>query len=204
MVPYANQPHIMVLIKTIPVAFAAFLVLPVGAFAFYSPLPLTHHVNRRVNDNYLPKSFVRLSLSSPDEYDPYGEENFVEEQYQPPVTQQPETLDPLVASLTRIDEPPSQYTRTTNVPLLGEIPADGNLALLVPAAAIAILGFLFSIVVAFNARDAIVEEFSQVQVELPKMEYTPTVVEEGVCRGLCSSQESDLEGLRGFMQGLSK
>ena len=197
----------MALIKSIPVALFATLMLSVTAFAFHSPLSSTRHVKRRsivVNDHYLPKSLVRLSQSSPDEFDPYDEENFVEEQYQPPVTQQSETLDPLVASLTRIDEPPSQYTRTTNVPLLGEIPADGNLALLAPAAAIAILGFIFSIVVAFNARDAIVEEFSQVQVELPKMEYTPTVVEEGVCRGLCSSQESDLEGLRGFMQGLAK
>ena len=81
------------------------------------------------------------------------------------------------------------------------MPADGNLALLVPAAAIGILGFIFSIVVAFSSRDAIVKEFSQ--VELPKMEYTPTKVVEGECRGLCSSQDEDLDGLRNFMEGIS-
>ncbi|KAL3763811.1 hypothetical protein ACHAW5_002315 [Stephanodiscus triporus] len=110
-------------------------------------------------------------------------------------------VDPLIASLTRIDEPTPANVPTVQVPLFGEIPADGNLALLVPAAAIGILGFLFSIVVAFNSRDAIVEELST--VELPKMQYTPTVVDEGKCRGLCSSQDEDLDGLRNFMESIS-
>ncbi|KAL7525739.1 hypothetical protein ACHAWF_001490 [Thalassiosira exigua] len=113
-----------------------------------------------------------------------------------------ERLDPLIASLTRIDEPTPNNVPTVRAPLLGEIPADGNLALLVPAAAIGVLGFLFSIVVGFNSRDSIVQEMSK--VELPKMEYTPTKVEEGKCRGLCSSQEEDIEGLRNFMEGLRK
>jgi hypothetical protein len=111
-------------------------------------------------------------------------------------------LDPLIASLTRIDEPTPANVPMRSVPLFGEVPADGNLALLLPAAGIAILGFLFSIVVAFNARDEIVSELSK--VELPKMEYTPTKVEEGKCRGLCSSQEDDLDGLRNFMEGISR
>lgn len=110
-------------------------------------------------------------------------------------------LDPLIASLTRIDEPTPDNVPMVQAPLLGEIPADGNLALLVPAAAISILGFIFSIVVAVNSKDSIVEEFSK--VELPKMEYTPTVVEEGKCRGLCSSQDEDLDGLRTYMQKIS-
>jgi hypothetical protein len=110
-------------------------------------------------------------------------------------------VDPLIASLTRIDEPTPANVPTVQVPLFGEIPADGNLALLVPAAAIGILGFLFSIVVAFNSRDAIVEELSN--VELPKMQYTPTVVDEGKCRGLCSSQDEDLDGLRNFMESIA-
>ncbi len=111
-------------------------------------------------------------------------------------------LDPLIASLTRIDEPTPANVPMRSVPLFGEVPADGNLALLLPAAGIAVLGFLFSIVVAFNARDEIVSELSK--VELPKMEYTPTKVEEGKCRGLCSSQEDDLDGLRNFMEGISR
>mmetsp|Transcript_15287 Transcript_15287/g.32155 ORF Transcript_15287/g.32155 Transcript_15287/m.32155 type:complete len:202 (+) Transcript_15287:83-688(+) len=120
----------------------------------------------------------------------------------PPQPQTKRTIDPLVASLTRIDEPTPDYVPSVQTPLLGEIPADGNLALLAPAAGIAVLGFIFSIVVAFNSRDAFVEELSA--IELPKMEYTPTVVEDGKCRGLCADQEKDLEGLRGFMDSLGK
>ena len=110
-------------------------------------------------------------------------------------------MDPLIASLTR-DDSDSANVPTRQVPLFGEVPADDNLALLVPAATIAILGFLLSIVVAFNSRDAIAQSLSS--VELSKMEYTPTVVEEGKCRGLCSSQEGDLDGLRNFMESINK
>ncbi|KAL7445035.1 hypothetical protein ACHAXM_009726 [Skeletonema potamos] len=111
-------------------------------------------------------------------------------------------LDPLIASLTRIDEPTPANVPMRSVPLFGDVPADGNLALLIPAAGIAILGFIFSIVVAFNARDELVSEFNNVKI--PKMEYTPTVVEEGKCRGLCSSQEDDVDSLRNFMESISK
>ncbi|KAL3781218.1 hypothetical protein HJC23_003535 [Cyclotella cryptica] len=168
------------------------------------PVAIKHKIS--TNGSFLSsRSLINLSQSSSDESESY-EEGVVQNQesaYDPPPAQpRRQTLDPLVASLTRIDDPIPSNTPTTNVPLIGEIPADGNLALFVPAAAIGVLGFIFSIVVAFNAKDAIVQELSQ--VELPKMEYTPTVVEEGVCRGLCSSQESDLEGLRGFMQNLAK
>ncbi|KAL9183493.1 hypothetical protein ACHAXT_004349 [Thalassiosira profunda] len=111
-------------------------------------------------------------------------------------------VDPLIASLTRIDEPVPDNVPMVQAPLIGEIPADGSLALLVPAAAISVLGFIFSIVVAFNSRDEIVREVGQVKI--PEMKYTPTVVEEGKCRGLCSSQDQDLDGLRNFMEGLRK
>mmetsp|Transcript_7034 Transcript_7034/g.11295 ORF Transcript_7034/g.11295 Transcript_7034/m.11295 type:complete len:140 (+) Transcript_7034:3-422(+) len=107
--------------------------------------------------------------------------------------------DPLIASLTRIDDP--ENVPTVKVPLFGEVPADGNLKLLLPVAAIGVLGFIFSIVVTFQSRDAIVRELSH--VELPKMEYTPTVVVEGKCRGLCSNQDKDVDGLRNFMESIS-
>ena len=121
---------------------------------------------------------------------------------QQPATTRQKKLDPLIASLTRIDEPTPSDVPMRSVPLFGEVPADGNLALLVPAAGIAILGFIFSIVVAFNARDELVSEFNK--VELPKMEYKPTVVVEGQCRGLCSNQDEDVDGLRNFMESISK
>lgn len=109
--------------------------------------------------------------------------------------------DPLIASLTRNDGPTSGDAPTQQVPLFGEVSADGA-KLLVLALAIGVLGFIFSIVVAFNARDELVSEFNKIQV--PEMKYTPTVVKEGECRGLCSSQEQDLDGLRNFMEGISR
>lgn len=119
----------------------------------------------------------------------------------PPSDTSQKRMDPLIASLTRIDEPTPGNVPTTSVPLFGEVPADGTLGLLVPAAAISVLGFIFSIVVAFNSKDAIVQEMSK--VELPEMKYTETVVKEGQCRGLCSSQDDDLDGLRNFMESIS-
>jgi hypothetical protein len=56
----------------------------------------------------------------------------------PPVP--PKRLDPLMASLTRTD-PSAADVPTKNVPFLGEIPVDGSLALLIPAAGIAVIGF---------------------------------------------------------------
>lgn len=175
-----------------------------GAFHTVSSPLSTHSLAGRHKIFSHPRSLISLSQSSGGESESYEESVQIQESAYEPPTSKPrrQNLDPLVASLTRIDEPPPANTPTTNVPLLGEIPADGNLALLVPAAGIAVLGLIFSIVVAFNSGDAIVQELNK--VEVPKMEYTPTVVEEGVCRGLCSSQESDLEGLRGFMQSLGK
>ena len=63
---------------------------------------------------------------------------------------------------------------------------DGNLVLLVPVANISVLWSIFSIVVTSNSRDSIIQEMSK--LELMKMEYTPTVVNEGKCQGLCSNQ----------------
>lgn len=122
---------------------------------------------------------------------------------QMPTANVPSTIrmDPLIASLTRNDSD-SANVPTRQVPLFGDVPADGNLALFIPTAAIGILGFLLSIVVAFNSRDVIVQAVSS--VELPKMEYTPTIVDEGKCRGLCSSQEKDLDSLRNFMETMRR
>jgi len=196
--------------KILLLVVAVFNLTPTSAFqtsvsSRLSALSLAQRHKVSVNGSFLSsRSLINLSQSSSDESESEEENRQIRESAYVPPPSQPriQTLDPLVASLTRLDEPIPSNTPTTNVPLIGEIPADGNLALFVPAAAIAVLGFVLSIVVAFNAKDAIVQELSQ--VELPKMEYTPTVVEEGVCRGLCSSQESDLEGLRGFMQNLAK
>jgi len=119
---------------------------------------------------------------------------------QRPIVDKPD-VDPLIASLTRIDDSTPQNVPTKSVPLFGEV-SDDNLKVLLPVAAISVLGFIFSIVVAFNSRDAIGREFSR--MEIPEMKYTPTVIEEGKCRGLCSNQQEDFEGLRNFMESISR
>lgn len=121
----------------------------------------------------------------------------------PPVPQK--RLDPLMASLTRMD-PGAADVPTKNLPLLGEVPVDGSLALLVPAAVIAVLGFLLSIVVAFQSQDLIVQSLVQASEDIAQTASMKTnmVYDDNVCRGLCSSQEQDLDNLRNFMESLRK
>jgi hypothetical protein len=122
---------------------------------------------------------------------------------QPPVPQK--RLDPLMATLTRMD-PEAIRGPTRNVPLFGEVPVDGGLVVLVPAAVIALLGFILSIVVAVNSSDELVAALSNVADDIAQTasQKTNMVYDEGVCRGICSSQEEDLQGLAKFMESLRK
>jgi hypothetical protein len=121
----------------------------------------------------------------------------------PPVP--PKRLDPLMASLTRTD-PSAADVPTKNVPFLGEIPVDGSLALLIPAAGIAVIGFILSIVIAINSSDEIVALLSQVSDDITNqaLSQTSQQYDPNVCRGICSSQQQDLEGLKNFMDGFRK
>ncbi len=122
---------------------------------------------------------------------------------QPPVPQK--RLDPLMATLTRMD-PETVRGPTRNVPLFGEVAVDGGLVVLVPAAVIAILGLLMSIVVAVNSSDQLVSALSSVADDIAQTatQKTNMVYDESVCRGICSSQETDLQGLATFMENLRK
>ena len=190
----------MVLLIT---AIASLVILVSPTFAFHAAAPSALQIiTPKCHDNFAPRHRRRHTFTttilqmSPEEE---MRNRALMETRSPPTNDA--RMDPLIASLTR-DDSDSANVPTRQVPLFGEVPADGNLALLIPAATIAILGFLLSIFVAFNSRDAIVQSLSS--VELPKMEYTPTVIEEGKCRGLCSSQDEDLDGLRSFMESISK
>lgn len=123
----------------------------------------------------------------------------------PPPPVPPKRLDPLMASLTRLD-PESADVPTKNVPFLGEIPVDGSLALLIPAAGIAVIGFILSIVIAVRSSDEIVGLLSQVSSDINQAAVSKSsqVYDDGACRGICSSQQQDLEGLKSFMEGLKK
>lgn len=123
----------------------------------------------------------------------------------PPPTPQ-KRLDPLVASVTRMD-PNTANSETKNVPFFGEVAVDGGLTVLVPAAVIAVVGFIMSIVVALNSSDTIVNNLTHLSDDvnaaaLAKTNVVPDVA--GGCRGLCSSQDEQLESMRVVMQGFAK
>ena len=117
----------------------------------------------------------------------------------PPITKR---MDPLIASLTRNDS--DKNAKTQVVPFFGEIDVDGSLIVLVPAIVIGLVGFVMSIGVAMNAKDTFVEQLVQISDGINNMaiQKTNVVVDPNVCRGLCSTQEQDLDSLRGFMEGL--
>ena len=115
--------------------------------------------------------------------------------------QQQQRLDPLVASLTRMDED-MMNTPTTNVPLIGEIPLDGSIVVLLPVALIAVVGFIMSINIAFNSKDAIVDKMNEVNAVLSTPPVKQNTDNEG-CRGLCSDQEEQLDSMRNFMNSLA-
>ncbi len=113
-------------------------------------------------------------------------------------------LDGLMAAVTRTT-PSDTDTPTTNLPFFGEMPIDGSLLVLAPAAVIAVLGFVMSIVVAFNAKDTFVDQLTVLSQEINSAALAKTnSVTDGSCRGLCSSQDQQLEGMRAFMEGLAR
>ena len=115
-------------------------------------------------------------------------------------------MDPLMASLTRDDSGATPDGPTQTVPFLGEIPADGSMLLLAPAVAFAILGFGFSFVIAFNSADQIVDSIAQSGDSLAQTAKNRNnrVYDKDVCRGLCSSQEQDIDGMRNFMEFITQ
>eukprot|EP00560_Eucampia_antarctica_P006251 CAMPEP_0197827416 /NCGR_PEP_ID=MMETSP1437-20131217/4197_1 /TAXON_ID=49252 ORGANISM="Eucampia antarctica, Strain CCMP1452" /NCGR_SAMPLE_ID=MMETSP1437 /ASSEMBLY_ACC=CAM_ASM_001096 /LENGTH=243 /DNA_ID=CAMNT_0043428245 /DNA_START=39 /DNA_END=770 /DNA_ORIENTATION=- len=112
-------------------------------------------------------------------------------------------LDPFMAAVTQMDDKTANAP-TVKVPLLGEIPIDGSILVLVPTVLIAVGGFVFSIIIGIQSKDAIADQITQVTQTLstPPVK-TQTVVTDG-CRGLCSDQAAQLETMRGFMQSLAR
>ena len=109
-------------------------------------------------------------------------------------------LDPLVRSLTRTD-PQSADAPTVQIPPIGELVLDKSLFVLVPVASFAVLGAVLALYIGLNAGDAFAE---MEQAATLGQQSTRTEVSDDSCRGLCSSQEKDLEGLRVFMSNFAK
>lgn len=113
-------------------------------------------------------------------------------------------LDGLMAAVTRTT-PSDANAPTTNLPFFGEMPIDGSLLILAPAVVIAVVGFVMSVVVAFNARDTFVDQLALLSEEIntAALRKTNSLVADDSCRGLCSSQDQQLEAMRAFMEGLA-
>ena len=158
----------------------------------------TKHPNALPSAAFVGKTKITTSLSSQanDDSDP-ATPTFP--QTPPPPTA--ERLDPLVQSLTRMDDDVANGP-TRNVPFFGEIPADGSILILAPVALIAVIGFILTIQIAFTSKDVWVSAIDELNAQLSKPPVKETVVTNS-CRGLCSDQDEQLESLRSFMQGLA-
>ena len=112
-------------------------------------------------------------------------------------------MDPLIASLTRTDNgpTPSKGNPTINSPL-GEIQLDKSLYVLLPVVLFVFGGALLSIYVAANSGDALSQAWNVYEASISAPAGTK-IVDPDACRGLCSSQEADLQGLSDFMNGLA-
>lgn len=115
----------------------------------------------------------------------------------------PQRVDPLVQSLTRNDVN-TESSQTANLPLLGEVPLDGSIVVLAPVALIAVVGFILSIKIGLESKDALVQQLDEINSVLSQPPVKQTVVNESGCRGLCSDQSEQLYNMKGFLEGLSK
>ena len=121
---------------------------------------------------------------------------------QPPKKQ----LGGLIGSVTRVDpSAPAATAKKTKVPFLGEIDVDGSILVLGPAVVLAVVGFVMAAVLAFSVKDDFVNQLSQLSTDINTVALDKTnQAGDGGCRGLCSSQDEQLESMRSFMQGLGK
>lgn len=116
---------------------------------------------------------------------------------------QRQRLDPLLLSVTRNNDPNYDPNKpTVSVPFIGELVMDRSFFLFVPAAVFAVLGLFSSVLVLLNSGDAFVEALDKAGAMIPaSMPETP--MDPNECRGICSTQEQDLEGLRSFLKGVT-
>jgi hypothetical protein len=198
-------------------AIVFFCVLIENAHSFSKKFPSKTQRRRSGQPplRYLPPNHRRLAILFSDDSTEYEDGTLIPEELQPQQQKQPipsasplvppKRLDPLMASLTRVD-PSSSEVPTKNIPLLGEIPVDGSLALLIPAAGIAVIGFILSIAIAIQSRDEIVGLLSQVSEGITQSAISQSnqVYDDSICRGICGPQQQDFEGLKNFMEGLKK
>ena len=213
-----HRLHLLLVVLTTLLQFATcFTARPLFSLP---PLPImTRFAADSTSDNAesedlssssVPQSNNETSVSLP------GPQQQQQQQQLSPIPQQPrkggnrkKQLDPLLVSLTRMDTTSTSPTKT--VPLLGEIEMDGSLLVLIPAVVIAVVGFVMSLIIAFTSRDAIVDSLTQqgdnaaaAAASLANNIDTLSTPPFNTCRGICSSQETDLQSLKLVMDNIFK
>ena len=167
-----------------------------GSSSFVHRVPTKHHHTRDL-----------LRFMTTDDGSQEDEEEDVNPSIVPvPEKPIPKRLDPLVASLTRMDEETAN-AKTMSVPLWGEVILDKSLFVFLPVAAFAILGLGLSVYIAFNSQDQLsqaVEQVQQVTQDYNLAGAKPPEIDPDACRGICSSQQEDLQDLANFMGRLAK
>lgn len=162
-------------------------------------------------------SLLSASDKSDEEYaaeQPSEAETVVPQQQQPSrspprSTSRPatKTLDPLFIAVTRSDDDVEDGVRakkSISVPILGELILDKSLFILLPVSGFAVGGVLLSAYILFHSGDAMVDAIMDNAIQQSSTSsIVPTNPGDG-CRGLCSSQQQDLEGLKAFMSGIGK
>ena len=121
------------------------------------------------------------------------------EQSQNPTPTPQRKLDPLFLAVTKMD-PQMARAKSVTIPIWGELILDRSLFVLLPIAVFAIGGAILSFYVLINSGDAFVDAI--VQNSLQSVPTSSSTIDEAGCRGLCSSQAQDLDGLRDYMQRL--
>ena len=122
-------------------------------------------------------------------------------------------LDPLFVAVTRMDETTASAP-TVSVPIWGDLILDRSLFVFLPLLGFGLGGIVLSLYIVFNSGDALVDAMAENAVWQSSggggggggggESITTTVDGPAACRGLCSSQEQDLQGLREYMSRFAK
>mmetsp|Transcript_28709 Transcript_28709/g.44634 ORF Transcript_28709/g.44634 Transcript_28709/m.44634 type:complete len:257 (-) Transcript_28709:70-840(-) len=182
------------LVLTILPAIILALITTTRAFT-----PTTRGYSTRIRCTFL-KSDTNDGLSNNNNEPPEEQQNANTGEEQAALPRAASFEPQLISTVTAVN-PNLEEAEDTGV-----IPRDGSLLLLIPSLVISVGGFLAAIGIALNSGDAIsqaVNEMEQSYVDSFKPKpavYTPSET----CRGLCSNQQEDLDGLRSFMQKISR
>ena len=110
-------------------------------------------------------------------------------------------LDPLLVAVTKMD-PQTQQAERIPVPIWGELILDRSLFVFLPIAIFAMGGILLSLYVLVNSSDTFVNAIVDTATKQSIPTSSSSLPDINSCRGLCSSQSQDLEGLRSYMNRL--